>query len=187
MAAHGYTEPVAWHASLPGVVTTAAALIGDGGGKILLVKPNYRDFWGLPGGICEFREPPHAGCAREVAEELGLVRPVGALLSLDWQVPQAAYGSASRPVVYFIFDGGTLLTLEDVRLQADELEDCRFADADEMAGLLPPHGLHRVRAAPRSGCAVCARLRLSPLRAAVGRRRPADGRLAGSEWPRQGP
>ena len=154
MAAH-YTEPVAWHASLPGVVTTAAALIGDGGGKILLVKPNYRDFWGLPGGICEFREPPHAGCAREVAEELGLVRPVGHLLSLDWKVPQAVYGSASRPVVYFIFDGGTLTTLDDVRLQTEELEDCRFAAADEMAVLLPPHGLHRVFAALSardSGC-----------------------------------
>jgi len=146
MTAH-YTEPVAWHASLPGVVTTAAALIGDGGGKILLVKPNYRGYWGLPGGICEFRESPHAGCAREVAEELGLVRPVGALLSLDWQIPQAVYGSASRPVVYFIFDGGTLPTLDDVRLQEEELEDCRFAAAAEMAGLLPPHGLLRVRAA----------------------------------------
>jgi 8-oxo-dGTP diphosphatase len=50
----GFMEPVAWHASLPGVIVSAAALIGDGAGGVLVVKPNYRDHWTLPGGICEF-------------------------------------------------------------------------------------------------------------------------------------
>ena len=56
------------------------------------MKPNYRDHWTLPGGICEFGEAPHAGCAREVAEETGLELPVGRLLSVDWQLPLPDYG-----------------------------------------------------------------------------------------------
>jgi 8-oxo-dGTP diphosphatase len=155
LAPEGFVEPVTWHAGLPGVVAAAGALISDGAGHVLVVKPNYRDHWTLPGGICEFGEPPHAGCAREVAEELGLDLPVGALLSVDWQRALPVYGATARPAVYFIFDCGTLRTLSDIRLQADELDDCQFAAAAALGDLLAPFALPWVRAAiaaRESGC-----------------------------------
>jgi len=93
VAQDGFVEPVAWHASLPGVVATAAGIIADNAGNVLIVKPNYRDHWTLPGGICEFGEAPHAGCAREVTEETGLELPVGRLLSVDWQLPDGRQAS----------------------------------------------------------------------------------------------
>ena len=148
-------EPVAWHASLPGVVATAGALIHDPAGNVLVVKPNYRDHWTLPGGICEFGEAPHAGCAREVAEEIGLSLPVGRLLSIDWQLSSPVYGPAARPVVYFIFDCGTLPSRSGIRLQADELDDYTFAGEEALAGLMPSFALRRVQAAiaaRESGC-----------------------------------
>jgi len=148
-------EPVAWHASLPGVVTTAGALIGDPGGNVLLVKPNYRDHWTLPGGICEFAESPHDGCAREVAEEIGLSLPVGPLLCVDWQLASPVYGPAARPTVYFIFDCGTLPGVAGIRLQAEELDDCTFAAPDALADFLPRSALprmHAAMAARDSGC-----------------------------------
>ena len=126
---------------------SAGALIGDGAGRVLLVKPNYRDYWVVPGGICEFREAPHAGCAREVAEEVGLDLPIGRLLAVDWQVPLETYGPEARPAVYFTFDGGTLANLSDVRLQDDELDDCRFAAESDLDGYLPSLVLPRIRAA----------------------------------------
>ena len=147
MPPDGFVEPVAWHAGLPGVVLAAAALIGDGSGSVLLVKPNYRDHWSLPGGICEFREAPHDGCAREVAEELGLRLTPGPLLSVDWHWSQELYGPQARPVVYFIFDGGTMGSLDDVRLQAEELDDCRFVAADQVGPYLLPAAVRRVQAA----------------------------------------
>ena len=155
MAGDSFVEPVAWHASLPGVVATAGALIHDTAGNVLVVKPNYRDHWTLPGGICEFGEAPHAGCAREVAEEIGLSLHVGQLLSVDWQLALPAYGPAARPAVYFIFDCGTLQSLSGIRLQADELDDCKFAAREALADLLPSFSLPRVRAAiaaRESGC-----------------------------------
>jgi 8-oxo-dGTP diphosphatase len=151
----GFIEPVTWHAGLPGVIVSAGALIGDGAGGVLVVKPNYRAYWTLPGGICEFREEPRAGCAREVAEELGIDQPIGALLAVDWQPSQEIYGPTARPVVFFIFDGGSLASTADIRLQAAELDECRIADPDELHGLLLPAAVPRVAAAiaaRESGC-----------------------------------
>ena len=136
-----------WHASLPGVIVSAGALIGDGAGGVLVVKPNYRDYWTLPGGICEFREAPRAGCAREVTEELGIDQPIGALLAVDWQPSQDIYGPTARPVVFFIFDGGSLASTASIRLQAAELDEWKFVQADELDRLLLPAAVPRVTAA----------------------------------------
>jgi 8-oxo-dGTP diphosphatase len=148
-------EPAAWHASLPGVIVSAAALIGDGAGGVLVVKPNYRDHWTLPGGICEFGEAPRAGCVREVAEELGIDLSPGALLAIDWQPAQQIYGPNARPAVFFIFDGGTRPSLSGIRLQPEELDDCRFAPVSDLAGLLPATSVPRVAAAIAALSAGC--------------------------------
>jgi 8-oxo-dGTP diphosphatase len=125
-------------------VVSAGALITDPGGRILLVKPNYRDHWTLPGGICEHGEPPHAGCAREVAEEIGLDLSIGALLAIDWSQP---YGREARPIMHFIFDGGTIADGEGIVLQAEELDEFSFVAPGEAAGYLAPFGVRRVQAA----------------------------------------
>ncbi|HEY7324685.1 MAG TPA: NUDIX hydrolase [Streptosporangiaceae bacterium] len=157
MAGQEFLPPPAWHASLPGVVLAAAALIRDEVGRVLVVKPNYRDHWTLPGGICEFGEAPHAGCAREVAEEIGLQLPVGRMLAVDWQLPQSIYGGQARPAIFFVFDCGVLQSLSSVRLQQEELDDCRFAAESELAGLLAATTVPRVRAAISSQSSGCAR------------------------------
>ena len=133
-----------WFAGLPGVVIAAGALITDPVGRVLLVKPNYRDHWTLPGGICEHGEPPHLGCAREIAEEIGLELGVGALLAIDWAQP---YGPEARPVMHFLFDGGALEDSAGIVLQREELDDFRFTDPAEVSGYLAPYGVRRVAAA----------------------------------------
>ena len=140
----GFLDPGIWFAQLPGVVVSAGALITDPAGQVLLVKPNYRDHWTLPGGICEHGEPPHAGCAREVAEEIGLSLPVAALLAIDWAQP---FGPDARPIMHFIFDGGTLDDGAAIVLQREELDHFRFTGRPELASYLAPYGLARVTAA----------------------------------------
>ena len=46
-------EEAAWYARLPTMFGAAAALFTDAAGRVLLVKPNYRDHWSLPGGILD--------------------------------------------------------------------------------------------------------------------------------------
>jgi ADP-ribose pyrophosphatase YjhB (NUDIX family) len=144
MPAHGFTDADTWYAGLAGVVIAAGALITDPDGRVLLVKPNYRELWSPPGGICEFGEPPQAGCRREVAEEIGLAVPVGRLLLTDWGRP---FGDRARPMMHFIFDGGTLADGSGITVQEEELDGFRFTATTELPDYLPSYGLARVTAA----------------------------------------
>ena len=143
----GFQEPRSWHAGLAGVIAVAGALIRDQHGGVLVVRQSYRDAWALPGGICEFAEPPHRGCEREVREETGLDVRADRLLVVDWYPAAAEYGPGARPSVFFVFDGGQLSPGTEIVLQADELDDYRFVPPDDLAGLVPPLVLRRVTAA----------------------------------------
>ena len=94
-----------WFASLPTVYLSASMLITDPADRILLVKPNYRPDWGIPGGIVEDGEAPDQCATREIAEELGLDIPAGDLLVVDWM---AAAGERPQAIMNFLFDGGVL-------------------------------------------------------------------------------
>jgi 8-oxo-dGTP diphosphatase len=144
MTSASFTDHATWYASLPGVVVSAAGLITDPDGRVLLVKPNYRDHWSLPGGICELGEPPHAGCEREVAEEIGLSRTPGPLLALDWAQP---FGTDVRPIMAFVFDGGTLDDDGSIVLQQEELDGYQFTDVASVPDFMGPPGARRVGAA----------------------------------------
>jgi 8-oxo-dGTP pyrophosphatase MutT (NUDIX family) len=139
-----FLPPDVWYAGLPGVVIAAGALFTDPGGRVLLVKPNYRDHWTIPGGICEHGEPPHLGAAREVAEETGLAGLAGPLLTVDWGQP---YGLAARPIMHFVFDGGTIAAGTPIRIQAEELDGYQFTQPGELAGWVPPFLQARLAAA----------------------------------------
>jgi 8-oxo-dGTP diphosphatase len=132
---NGFVEPEIYYAGLAAAFVTAGALITDTDGRVLLVKPNYRDHWLLPGGAADDNEPPEAACAREVEEELGLVLPVGPLLLVDWRPARA---ERPRPTVSFVFDGGVLDRPERIRLQEEELDDHAFFEPGEAAARLGP-------------------------------------------------
>jgi 8-oxo-dGTP diphosphatase len=144
MTGSGFLEPAAWYAQLPAVFAAAGALITDPGGRVLVVKPNYRPGWGLPGGVCEHGEAPHAACAREVLEELGLTVSVGGLLVIHWQPPE---GERPNPNICLIFDGGTLASTEGIRLQQEELDDWEFIEPGQASAYLPPATAERIPAA----------------------------------------
>ena len=92
----GVLPPDEWFGGLPGVVIAGGALFTDPHGRVLLVKPNYRDAWTIPGGVCEYGEPPHAGAAREIAEEIGLAGLAGPLLTVDWSQPYGLVPAADH-------------------------------------------------------------------------------------------
>lgn len=104
----------------------AGALIRDPDGRILFVVPNYKPYLDLPGGIVEPGEPPSAACRREVREELGLDRPAGRLLVVDWTPGRGPWSDQ----VQFVFDGGVLDPAADLRPADDELTGVRWAPLD---------------------------------------------------------
>ena len=120
---------------------SAAAVITAPSGDVLLVKPNYRDRWGLPGGTLEDGEAPRSGCAREVLEELGLDLPIGALLSVTWIAPA---GDRPRPLVAFLFDGGEVTDFSRIVLQEAELDEFRLVPPGQLGEYLWPSTAARV-------------------------------------------
>jgi len=133
-----------WFASLPTVYLSASMLITDSDDRILLVKPNYRPDWGIPGGIVEAGEAPDQCVTREIAEELSLDIPAGELLVVDWM---GAAGERPQGIMNFIFDGGVLTDPGGIRLQEEELDDAQFLDWAEAKARMPAALAGRVPAA----------------------------------------
>jgi 8-oxo-dGTP diphosphatase len=126
------------------ILSAAGALFLDETGRVLLVEPNYKNHWEIPGGLIEVGETPSQGCAREVAEELGLTRDPGRLLVVDW-APHPTQGDR----VLFVFDGGTLTAAEIamIRLQPEELDSYEFLPPAQALDRLIPRLRRRVDAA----------------------------------------
>lgn len=133
-------------AGLPRVLAGAAALFRDAQGRVLLVEPNYREGWALPGGTVESDtgESPRQGARRETLEEIGLDRPLGRLLAVDW-VP----GTGRPPLVAYLYDGGVLAEedFKAIRLQEEELLSWRLVARDDLAAHLAGSLGRRVLAA----------------------------------------
>ncbi|GGS07848.1 hypothetical protein Snoj_11570 [Streptomyces nojiriensis] len=123
-------------ASLPRVLAGAAALYRDAEGRVLLVEPNYREGWALPGGTIESDrdESPRTAARRESAEEIGLDLPLGRLLAVDWVL-----GPGRPPLVAYVYDGGVLdeAQLASVTLQQEELISWRLVEPAELTAYLP--------------------------------------------------
>ena len=85
-----------WYASLPSFTASAAALLTDESGAVLLVKPWYRDHWLLPGGVTEAEESPRQCAEREAEEEIGVAVTATALLTVHWMPPAARAGRPSH-------------------------------------------------------------------------------------------
>ena len=122
----------------------AGALFRDEDGRVLLVDPTYKPTWDLPGGAVEKEESPHAACRREVAEELGLDRPPGRVLVVDW-VPSRPERPEGLIVVY---DGGVLAPGEVAAITAQdgELAGYAFVEPDEVTERVSPLLARRIAA-----------------------------------------
>ena len=122
----------------------AGALFHDEAGRVLLVDPTYKPTWDLPGGAVGKEESPLAACRREVTEELGLDRPPGRVLVVDW-VPSRPERPEGLIVVY---DGGVLAPGEvaAITTQDGELAGYAFVKPDEVADRVSPLLARRIAA-----------------------------------------
>jgi 8-oxo-dGTP diphosphatase len=103
----------------------ADAILRDSQGRILLVDPDYKPDWDLPGGMIEANEPPVDGLLRELKEELDLelIPSQLTLACVDWVSPHGPWDDS----LMFIFDGGRLDANQISRLQPDHDELKRYA------------------------------------------------------------
>ena len=119
----------------------AGVLFRDAAGRVLLVKPSYKDGWEIPGGYVEKDESPRAAALREVQEELGVELDVTDLLVLDW-APHPNEGDK----LLVIFRGGVLndYDLASFKLSPDEIFEARFFNVADREHLMPSRLARRV-------------------------------------------
>lgn len=142
--------PDQYVASLARKRMAATAFFLDEKGRVLVVDPVYKPVWDLPGGAAEVDESPHAACRREVAEELGLDRPPGRVLAVDW-VPARTIGPDQTLMpdgVVIVYDGGILSPeeIKEIVLADGELAGFEFVTADQAAELVTPLLARRIAA-----------------------------------------
>lgn len=122
----------------------AGLLIHDDAMNILLVKPTYKDGWDIPGGYVEPSESPAHAAERELLEELGMARPCGRLLVVDW-APHPAEGDK----LLFVFDGGALVPGDGAQPRPDgvEIAEARFWPPTAFGDLMPARLARRLQLA----------------------------------------
>jgi 8-oxo-dGTP diphosphatase len=140
--AFGAEEP----RGIPRIPASAGAMIRDSAGRLLILKPNYKGGWTIPGGqLEETGESPWEACRRETFEECGLHVIRARLACVDFLRPRPGRPGGLR----FLFDCGSLPDeeLSAISIQISEIDEHRFLDLDEAAKLLSGPVRRRVLAA----------------------------------------
>lgn len=119
------------------------AVIRNPGGKILLVKTSYQEYWTFPGGSVDENESPVAAVGREVQEELGIELKINKLISLQY-LPAEDLGIE---LLHFVFDGGILSDEEIQKIKADgeEILEIKFVTLGETQNFMNQIGLRLVK------------------------------------------
>lgn len=121
-----------------------AGMVAYHGGRLLIVKPTYRDGWLLPGGVVEAGESPAACCIRETQEELGLVLPIRRLLLVD-HTADPGDGSGDSIQFWFGTDELSPAQLAQIALPDDELEAYRLVRPEDAGQFLSPRMAARLK------------------------------------------
>lgn len=138
-------QELEWINSMPTKRVSASVVLTNDQKEILIVKPNYRDYWNLPGGVVEENESPLDGALREVSEEtdLNLDKLEVSLLGVQY-IP--AHGPVFKEFLAFLFDGGTLSKEQcsRIKIQEDELDDYKFIKESELKDYLNIQTYNRI-------------------------------------------
>ncbi len=123
-------------AVLPKKIIGTAVLLFNTKGELLILKPDYKDGWLVPGGSTDDNESPLHCAIRETREEIGLDIPELRLAGVYYGPQKGVFTDSLK----FIFSGGTLT--EDqvlrIKLQTEELEEYIFAYPEKAISLLSP-------------------------------------------------
>lgn len=114
---------------LPKKQVGTAVVFLNTNGELLIVKPNYRDGWLVPGGSADDEESPLHCAIRETKEEIGLTMEDLQLVGVYYAPKKGIHSDSLK----FIFYGGVLTEnqLSQIKLQTEELEAYIFTSPEE--------------------------------------------------------
>ena len=123
-------------------IVGAGAVLLNATHEIMILKPTYKDGWGLPGGAVENNESPLEGVIREIKEEIGLDIKEFDLMGIEYDHQQG-----ERPEnIQFTFFGGVLTDdqIHSIDLATHENSEFRFVATEVAVQLLRPYVARRL-------------------------------------------
>jgi 8-oxo-dGTP diphosphatase len=110
---------------LPKKQVGTAVLLFNSRSELLILKPDYRDGWLVPGGATDENESPLACALRETREEIGLELTDIELVCVYYKHRRKPHYADSMRFFYW---GGVLTDeqISKISLQEDEIENYRF-------------------------------------------------------------
>jgi 8-oxo-dGTP pyrophosphatase MutT (NUDIX family) len=117
--------PEEYYKNLPKKYMGAGVLFFNDEGKVLIVKPQYKEGkWEIPGGVVDQDESPKAAAIREVKEEIGLTISNPRLICVHYRPVRGIKPDS----VQFVFNGGTLSKeqISNIKLEAEEIAEYGF-------------------------------------------------------------
>lgn len=137
-----------YYQGLPKKRMGAGVLLFNEKEEILIVKPTYRDYWLIPGGVVEKDESLRETCLRESQEEIGLDIDLKRLLGVHYKGDYLERGES----LMFIFYGGVLTPeqIKGIELRDGEIEEYKFVKTGEalplFSDVLRPMVFHSLEA-----------------------------------------
>lgn len=119
---------------LPKKQVGTAVLFFNSKNELLVVKPNYREGWLVPGGAADEDESPLQCALRETREETGLSLSMLQLVGIYFSHKKGVYTDSLK----FIFYGGILNEdqMASIKLETEELDEYKFLSLEDALPLL---------------------------------------------------
>jgi 8-oxo-dGTP pyrophosphatase MutT (NUDIX family) len=119
---------------LPKKQVGTAVLFFNTKGELLILKPDYKDGWLVPGGATEDNESPLHCAIRETKEEIGLDATELQLVGIYYGTRKGVFTDSLK----FVYFGGTLTDKQivQIKLQTDELKEYVFTSPEKAMPIL---------------------------------------------------
>ena len=123
-----------YYKNLPKKRMGAGVLFFNEQNELLILKPNYKDHWSVPGGTVDKNESPRQCCLREIKEEIGFDLREISFLCVDYNSAQ----KDKTESLQFIFYGGILNAdrIKKITIQDNEIDEFKFVKINEALPLL---------------------------------------------------
>jgi 8-oxo-dGTP pyrophosphatase MutT (NUDIX family) len=104
-------------------------LFFDDKGRVLVVKPGYKDHWTVPGGVSDKNESPRQTGEREVKEEIGLEVKLKQLVAVSYNFDR---GDGDENLQWWFY-GGVLSNgqIKQIRVDGEEILEYKFVEPEE--------------------------------------------------------
>ncbi len=112
----------------------AGALFFNNKKELLILKPTYKNYWSIPGGVVDKNESPLEACTREIKEELALNIKIKKLLCMSYYHIKNKKGES----IQFMFWGGILNSkqIAKIKLPEDEISEFKFVKIKDALNLV---------------------------------------------------